>query len=253
MEQEQPQDFKIWTIPNLLTCLNLASGAIATVCVFEGSLLIAAALVFVAALFDFLDGMSARALKSFSPLGKDLDSLADMVSFGLLPGVLSFSLLKLSLYGDTLPLTYKLVRADHYLYLGTALLIPVFSALRLAKFNIDTRQSESFIGLPTPANAIFFASLIIVNAMSLFPTIQLILKPSVLAGFNIVMSLLLISEIPMFSLKFKSLKWHDNKLRFCFLILALIMLLILQWYALPLIILTYILISFFLYLSGTGQ
>ncbi len=247
----EEKDFKIFTIPNLLTCLNLTSGVVASVCIFEGSLLVAAFLVFVAALFDFLDGMTARALKSFSPLGKDLDSLADMVSFGVLPGLLSFSLLKLSIFGDTVPLCYKMVTAPDYLYLCTALLIPIFSALRLAKFNIDTRQSESFIGLPTPANAIFFSSLILVNELSMAPImLQYVLKPSILAGFNIVMALLLISEIPMFSLKFKNLKWKENKIRFCFLILALILLVCLRWYGLPLIILFYILISFFLYLSG---
>jgi CDP-diacylglycerol---serine O-phosphatidyltransferase len=157
----------ISNIPNFITLGNLLCGCIGILFVLEGNLMAGAGLVFLAALLDFLDGFLARLLKSFSELGKQLDSLADMVSFGVLPAFILFKTIQFSLLttgvnsvlsGD-LSVVPGALGGTPFLAPFLALLIPVFSAWRLAKFNIDTRQTHGFIGLPTPANALFFASL----------------------------------------------------------------------------------------------
>lgn len=214
----------------------------------KGELTIAVLFIFAAAVFDFLDGMAARLLKAYSPIGKELDSLADMISFGLAPGMVMMVMLEFSLLGIN-------VRVDHLSALSfweiccisSSLLIPVFSGLRLAKFNTDTRQSESFIGLPVPANAIFISALALMVIHGKYQTLgNIILQPWVLMVITIGMSLLLVSELPMFSLKFKSLTWKDNKVRYIFLGISAALILALNSYGIAGAILLFILISLLL-------
>lgn len=216
-------------IPNLITCCNLLCGCIGIHLAYSGDLLLAPFLMVLGGLFDFFDGFAARLLKVSSPIGKELDSLADMVSFGLLPGVILLMLLLRVLPEDS-PLAYS------------AFIIPIFSALRLAKFNVDERQAESFIGVPTPANALLIGSFPLIIAYQ--PAIgQYLNQPYLLMGIGVVMSILLVSEIPLFALKFKSFAWKGNEVRYSF-IAACIALLILGGYAGgALCILLYILLS----------
>lgn len=184
-------------IPNTLTCLNLFSGCMAATAAFEGSYLPAFGFICLSAVFDFFDGLAARALNAHSPIGKDLDSLADDISFGLAPATLVFHLM-----GEMTPPQW-LAPVDSLLpYL--AFLIAVFSALRLAKFNNDTRQATSFIGLPVPANALFWASLVLMAKDAMDEEIWSSLEPAAylqLILLLFIFSWLLVSEIPMFSLK----------------------------------------------------
>lgn len=192
-------------IPNTITCLSLVSGCIASVIALEGNLLWAAIWIIIAAVFDFLDGFAARLLKAYSPMGKELDSLSDMVSFGVAPGMIVFHLLR-----EACPFLPLGMINTYVPYL--AFVIPTFSGLRLAKFNIDERQSTSFIGLPVPAHALFWCSL----GYALQPAIHwnepLFVVAIVISAT--LTSLLLVSEIPMFSLKVKSLAWKGNELRY---------------------------------------
>ena len=183
-------------IPNTVTCLNLFSGCVGVWFAFNGNYEGVALAVIFSAVFDFLDGMAARLLRAYSPMGKELDSLADVISFGLVPGALIFHMLSPDL-------------SHNYAFVG--FLLTIFSALRLAKFNIDERQTSSFIGLPVPANAIFWAGI------ALAWSEWFIANPYILLGLTVFFSYLLVAEIPMFSLKFKNLSWKDNKVQFIFL------------------------------------
>ncbi|MEI6695449.1 MAG: CDP-diacylglycerol--serine O-phosphatidyltransferase [Bacteroidota bacterium] len=228
-------------IPNFITLLNLFCGCMAIVAAFKPNLVLASYLVFAAAFFDYLDGTAARLLKAQSDIGKELDSLADMVSFGVVPAIIAFQLL--NQYAVDLPL---FVNFSFLLY--TPFLIALFSAIRLAKFNIDDRQTISFLGLPTPANAIFWASAPIIIQFASpgsFHFLQLFIatlftNPYVLLGFSIAMSVLLVVELPLFSLKFTDFKWKHNKVRILFLLSALILLIIFNIAALPVIIVLYL-------------
>lgn len=204
-------------IPNTLTSLNLFSGCLAIIAAYENNFEVAAIWIFVGAIFDFFDGMSARLLKAYSPVGKELDSLADMVTFGVAPSMMIFSLLK-TLVPECFP--EVLIVGLPY----TAFLIAIFSALRLAKFNIDERQTSSFIGLPTPANALFWIGICvgIQSGLSGFIANFWIIEALVL-----LFSYLLVAEIPMFSFKFKDISWKNNRIRYIFLILAIPMLILL--------------------------
>lgn len=219
-------------IPNFITCLNLFSGCIATVYAFNGELETAAYFVLLAALFDFLDGLAARALKAYSEIGKQLDSLADMVSFGFIPGVFVFKMLESSLVANSLP--------QNLAYIG--FVITIFSALRLAKFNIDTRQTENFIGLATPANTLFFISLPFLQSQPI-EVLHILTNPIVLVFLSVGFSFLLISEIPLFSFKFKSMAFNPNIHRYLLLILSLILIIFFKFAAIPMIIVIYILLS----------
>lgn len=202
-------------IPNMLTCMNVLSGSIACVMAFEGNYLWVVIWVIIGAIFDFFDGFSARLLKSYSAIGKDLDSLADMVTFGLAPALIVFRLLS-DISSQTLNSEDSNILAQIIPYVSFVLVI--FSALRLAKFNNDVRQSTSFIGLNTPSNAMFWISLCYnistkdesIQTLSFYPIIVLIF----------IFSFLMISELPMFSLKIKSLKWKGNECRYSLLILT---------------------------------
>ena len=228
-------------IPNLLTLLNLSCGTVALYFAFHNYIDVAIVLMLAGAFFDFTDGLVARILKVTGELGKQLDSLADLVTFGILPGVMIFSTQKNILFewvGN-----YEQFTVLHWIILFSALLIPVLSALRLAKFNIDTRQTDSFIGLPTPANALFFASVVwtIANSQSSFAL--LIGNPFVLGVITLIFSLLLISEIPLFALKFKTLKAKENLFRYLFLLISLVVLISLKIPGVALIVLLYMVLS----------
>jgi CDP-diacylglycerol---serine O-phosphatidyltransferase len=210
-------------IPNFITCLNLFSGCVAVLLAFKANYQGAFIAILVAAVFDFFDGFAARLLKAYSPMGKELDSLADMVSFGLAPGIIVYSLLTEANVCEWLP------------YL--AFLIPVFSGLRLAKFNIDDRQTSSFIGMPTPANAIFWSGL----AFS-YSTL-LVQNYWALIILTVAFSYLLVAEIPMFALKVKNLAWKDNQIQYIFLIVTVALLAVFQLNAFAPIIGWYILLS----------
>ncbi|WP_419800963.1 CDP-diacylglycerol--serine O-phosphatidyltransferase [Mucilaginibacter sp.] len=218
-------------IPNSLTCAHLFSGCVGIVFAFRGKLDFAAYAVFIAAFFDFLDGMAARLLKVHSELGKQLDSLADMVSFGVLPSAIIFQLFQLPDSGSN----------NFWIY--SAFFIAVFSALRLAKFNLDTRQTNSFIGLPTPASAMLTASfpLILMQGNASFTSI--ILSPYFLIIYIIINCWLLVAELPLLSLKFKNLVFAENSYRYALLMVGLISLLIFKFAAIPLIIFFYIILS----------
>lgn len=232
-------------IPNTITCLNLFSGSIATLMAFEGYLITASILIGCSAIFDFCDGLAARILKAYSPMGKELDSLADIISFGFAPGAIAFSYLKIGVLGGIdIDFNPELLSISTLAILFSAFLIPVFSGLRLAKFNVDTRQTTSFIGMPTPANAMFWASWPLVIHWGNYPSIeQIITNPWVIIPTIIITSLLLVSELPMFALKVKSLKWGDNKIRYSFIITLIILAILVKWLVIPLIILVYILFS----------
>jgi len=231
-------------LPNALTCLNLLCGCVALSLIFGydpqagnhssfAELVSAAYLIGLAAVADFFDGLVARALHVSSPIGKDLDSLADMVSFGVVPGAILFKLLQYTLSAHNLPVSLA--------YL--AFTISIFSALRLAKFNNDTRQTNSFIGLPTPACTLVVASLPLILAHDTFGVTNVILSSWLLLGLTFLLSGLLVAEIPLFALKFKNLHWQDNSLRFLFLLLSLGLLVAFQATAVPGIVLLYVLLS----------
>lgn len=224
-------------IPNFITSLNLLSGLISIYLGFQGFLMWSAAFMALGAFFDFFDGMAARLLNAKSPMGLQMDSLADLVSFGVAPGFILFHLMNNT---NNLPQIYL---GAVNIAVFASLFIPVFSAYRLAKFNVDTRQTESFLGLPTPAMALFVGSLpfIIVGYWS--PQLEWINNYYVYLFINTMLSLLMVSEIPLFSLKFKSLKWSQNQIRFIFLLLSLVMIGFLQVAAFPLIIILYVLLS----------
>lgn len=220
-------------IPNLTTCCNLFAGCIATVMAFRGNYEAATLFIILGAIFDFFDGMLARLFHVSGPLGKELDSLADDITFGLAPSAIVFSLFQEVNYPD-----FLMPVAGYFPY--TAFIIAVFSALRLAKFNIDPRQSSSFIGLPTPANALFWGSLVVGGhdflTSSTFNALYLFL-------LVILMSWLLVAEVPMFSLKFKNLSWKSNKVSYIFLLVCIPLLVCLRISGFAAIIAWYILLS----------
>lgn len=212
----------IKSIPNSITSLNLLSGCFAIIFALSGDFKTALLCIIASAVFDFFDGLAARALKAYSEIGKELDSLADMVSFGVAPAMIMLTYSKI------------LVQTNFVIFDGVGvvstftsnlmillpLLIAVFSALRLAKFNIDTRQSENFIGLATPSCALLCGSLVyatdVYEPLAMFFAVY----PYVIPMIALVLSYLLVSEIPMFSFKFKNLSWKDNAARYIFLILV---------------------------------
>ena len=193
-------------IPNIITCCNLLCGAIAVMLAAEGLFHCAFGMIILGALFDFFDGLSARALKVKNPIGKEIDSLADVITFGLAPSVMLMQAIRLATENSNYAWGW---------WSAVALVMAAFSALRLAKFNIDERQTSPFIGLATPANAIFWGALI-----AAFPEMAswAAWMPWAMLAVAAVSCWLLISELPMFSLKFKDMSWANNKVRYIFLI-----------------------------------
>ncbi len=219
-------------IPNAVTCLNLLSGCVGVVFAFRGQFDYVAFCMLASGLFDLMDGLIARVLRVSSAIGRELDSLADVVSFGLLPGLIYYQLL---LQSDS--------SVSWLPYAG--FIVTVFSALRLAKFNLDERQQSDFIGLNTPMNAFYVLSLPFIAQSSLMPGIGgLVTHPVFLLGSILITSWLLISEFRLFSMKLKSLSWQENKYKYLFLLLSAGLLLGLKLPAIPLILLLYFGLSF---------
>lgn len=277
---------KMFNIPNLITASNMLCGVFAIILAFAGRIDIAPYFIFLAAILDFLDGFVARILKQQGELGKQLDSLADMISFGLAPGIVMMVVLIVSgteyNFGNRIeealgiPVghfdvqisNYSLVVKEgisswfeqfgslkHLNFLPiVGLVIPFFSLFRLAKFNIDTRQSESFIGLPTPANTIFFMAFPLLLSQYggtkgwEHDLIMWLVQPVVLISIIVVMSVLLVSELPLFALKFKHFKWKGNGTRYIFLISCGILISTLLIWSIPIIVLLYLLLSFIQYI-----
>lgn len=212
-------------LPNALTCGNLFCGCIGILFAVQYSPITAAYFVWAACVFDFFDGFAARALHYSSPIGKELDSLADMVSFGVLPAITMFSLIESQTFNS--------------FFSYSAFLLAIFSALRLAKFNIDERQKESFIGLPVPANALFITGLVFLPS----PFDQITSSVPILIAITVLFSLLLVSPLELFALKFKNYTWADNKIRFTFVFVSVLLLALFNAGAIPLIILLYVAFS----------
>ncbi|KEO74647.1 CDP-diacylglycerol--serine O-phosphatidyltransferase [Anditalea andensis] len=212
-------------IPNTLTCLNLISGMAGIYFVLEGHIYYGAYFILLAAFFDFFDGFAARMLKVSSDIGKELDSLADLVTFGVLPAFIIFKMMM-----D--------INNESYLPFIT-FLIGVFSAIRLAKFNVDTRQTERFIGLPTPANALLLSALPF-TALHVEWVADLLINNYFLAGLSVVMSLLLVAEIPLIALKFKNFGVKDNIYRYLVLLISIVSVLWLGLGGIPLVIISYV-------------
>ncbi|MEA3503814.1 MAG: CDP-diacylglycerol--serine O-phosphatidyltransferase [Bacteroidota bacterium] len=227
-------------VPNTITSLNLVFGLLSVIAALNGELFNAGIFIFIAAIMDFFDGFAARLLNAVTPIGKELDSLADMVSFGAAPGMIVYSML---LTNQTV-LVFNGVNILPYF----ALLIPVLSALRLANFNIDTRQSDSFIGLPVPANASFIAAIAIllskeVEIPNMLWMVELFENGWVLITVAIILALMLVSHIHLFSLKFKNFSFKNNIVRYLFLIAALVLIFLFSFAAIPFIIVLYIVLS----------
>lgn len=229
--------------------MNIVAGSIAIMLAFanDAYLPLSAIFIGIAAVFDFSDGMAARSLKAYSPMGKELDSLADMVSFGLAPAVIMYHLITMTVLGTNVDFCFCRVKSPDYFILGVPLLIVVFSGLRLAKFNVDTRQTDSFIGLATPANAILIASLPLILKFHTGPeqliSRSVILNTYFLLPLTVVMSLLLVAEFPMFSLKVKHLRFRGNEIRYLFLAFAIVLAIVFKIAAIFLIIVLYIVLS----------
>ncbi len=223
------------------------------------NIVIASYLIYIAAVFDFFDGFAARALKASSKIGKELDSLADMISFGAAPAVILFAILKQSMSIKSFSLSLPV--AD-LLVMLSPMLVTVFSALRLAKFNVDERQKEIFLGIATPVSAMLIASIPLIwdfdtRDLVLFPALDkntyffigammlgtYIVKPVVITVLSVVLSVLLVAEIPMFSLKFKNYSLEDNKLKYSFLLVSVVSFAVIQVLAIPLIFFLYITFS----------
>lgn len=230
-------------IPNAITCGNLLCGCLAILQTFEGNLVWASYLIGIAAILDFFDGFTARLLNVHSAIGKDLDSLADVVTFGVVPGLMIHRMLEIG-YLVNHQEYEVIVRNGWLVYIP--LLIPIFSAVRLAKFNNDTRQTDSFIGVPTPANAILIASIpLIVNWDTQFDLkncglIHFLIQPYTLLALSVVMSYLLVAELPLIALKFKNFGWKGNEIRYIFLALSLLSLIVFRYLGLTISIFLYI-------------
>lgn len=221
-------------IPNTITCCNLVSGCVAIAYAFSGNVELSFTWIIIGAVFDFFDGMSARLLNVSSPIGKELDSLADIVTFGVAPSTILFSELSVMSYPAILEPLRPILPF-------TAYIMAAFSALRLAKFNLDERQALGFIGLPTPANALFWGSLIIGAGKWLEATPFMVFF---LLGGILISSWLMVSEIPMFALKFKEWGWKSNQVKYIFLLTCIPLLAIFGLTGLAIIIAWYVIISY---------
>lgn len=234
-------------IPNILTLLNLLSGTIAAIFAMQGELVLAAYLVFLGIFFDFFDGFAARLLNVQGELGKQLDSLADVVTSGVVPGIVLYQLLKTKNTLEILNteiISWESQKIEFLPFVG--LLITLAAAYRLAKFNIDERQSSSFIGLPTPAASLVVLSLPLILEFTSFEFAATIIENKwFLVVLTLVLSFLMNAEIPLFSLKFKNFTWKDNQLKFVFLMCTMLLVVVFQFVAIPLVILLYIFLSLF--------
>ena len=224
-------------IPNTITCGNLVSGCLSILFLTSGMPVKAALMIFVAGLFDFLDGFAARLLHAHSPIGADLDSLSDVVSFGVAPGFIMYWLMNRAQHPEITLLGLDLLPC-------LAFLLPVFSAIRLAKFNVDDTQTTTFRGIPAPGMAIFIASLPLALSQVGHLTDGALGYWACL-GITLVFSFMMVSNLRFFSFKMKSAKWKDNEVRWIFLIVAVAGFAAFRFMALPFIMVFYILLSIF--------
>ncbi len=237
-------------IPNFITLMNLSSGVLATIFAIDGHLIWAGIFICLASVFDFMDGFAARLLKAYSETGKELDSLSDVVSFGVAPGAILFTLLEFSLFGKNQPIYEISANWYQWIILFSALLLPIFGAIRLARFNVLAGDEPFFRGLPIPSNGIFWASL---GLMLEFPKyheyFEMIYSTKNLVILGVFMAGMMVINLPMFSLKMKNLKWRDNWYRYVFVLLAVVLLATLNVYGLALTILLYIILNVIFYLA----
>jgi CDP-diacylglycerol---serine O-phosphatidyltransferase len=230
-------------VPNFVTSLSLAAGFIAIIFAANGDLLTASWLILAATIFDFFDGFSARLLKAYSEIGKELDSLADIVSFGVAPAFIIYKLLVPALH-DLMPSVSGSGSGLAGILIYIPVLMPVCAALRLAKFNIDTTQTASFKGLPTPANAIAVISVVFAANYTSLPLLKSFTEsPAAIIIYTIIISLLMVTNLPLLSLKFKNLMFKGNEGRYILISLVLISLIIFGLSTAPLIIPIYIIVS----------
>jgi len=224
-------------IPNAITCCNLISGCVSILFLCHNRLLWAAAMIFIAAIFDFLDGFAARLLDAKSPIGAELDSLSDVVSFGVAPSFI------VAWFLSRTGVTWWIHNFN--VFPVFAFILAAFAAVRLAKFNLDTRQTSSFIGLPVPAVGLFIASLpfMLFHIGSSSALYQFVVNPYFLLAMVAVFSWLMVSEVPFFSFKIKTLRFKENILRYFVVIFTIVAVIILHWVALPFIFLFYMLLS----------
>lgn len=249
-------------IPNLLTAGNLVGGILAIILTLTGGIEYAPWCIFASAIFDFLDGFAARLLKVQNELGKQLDSLADMVTFGVAPGIMVMTLLHINFKNNSIVAfanenilrgisrDYSQVDPWQEYIMYVALLIPVFALFRLAKFNLDTRQTSSFIGLPTPAMTLFFAVIPILVLSGVESDVEwkqtlasFLINPIFLVVSTVILSLLMVAELPLFALKFKGFGWKGNEIRYTFLTISLILFATLLFWSIPFIIILYLILS----------
>ncbi len=225
-------------LPHIITLINLFCGCCALVYIFHEQFITAFVFITLGAIADYSDGFLARLLDVKSLLGKELDSMADMVTFGIVPGAILYMLLKL---GHQPPV------ASHEIVIAAlpAFLFSVFSGLRLARFNLDQRQSEDFIGIPTPAATVFVVGLMLIYEYNTFELRMFVCNPLLLYPLIVIFSYLLVAELPMFSLKFKGMRWEGNEKRFVFLGLGILLLFLLKEAAFSIIIILYIVFSVF--------
>ncbi len=244
-------------VPNFFTIGNLMGGVLAILFSLTGKIEWAAYCIFIAIVFDFFDGFMAGLLHAKSDKGKQMDSLADIVTFGVAPGFLMFSILTVLTENElNIPIASFLEKASiatvqHQLFPSLAFLLPVFALFRLAKFNVDTNQSTSFLGVPTATMAIFFAAFpFVIHDAVLNPSPfktwlvdHILLNPIALAILIICFSILMVSSIPLFALKFKKYQFSTNKIQYLFLIFSLVTIILFKYWAVLIIVLGYILIS----------
>lgn len=233
-------------IPNAITLLNLASGLLAIIAIFKGYYDEAFIFVCLGIFFDFWDGFLARKFNVSGALGLQLDSLADMVTSGVVPGLMMFKLFQDIQENDS----SKYYLTEEFYYMGFVpyfgFIVTLASAYRLAKFNIDTRQTDSFIGLPTPANTLFIMSIPMIQFAGTHEwLVEALYNPFVLLAITLLSAFMLNAEIPLFSLKMKGFSWDKNKLQIIFLLISLILLYVLELTALPVIIIFYVGLSVF--------
>ena len=224
-------------IPNFITSLNLLAGCFAVVFALTADLRMASWMIGLAAIFDFADGFAARFLKAQSRFGMVLDSLADVISFGMAPGAIMFSLTRMSYFPSG--------GNPHHILAYSAFLITIFSALRLAKFSIDDKQSDHFLGLPTPAMAILVASfpLILFYHSNISFIISLLQHGYVLVGITILLSVLMVVNIPLMALKFKTFGIKENAPKYGLMVIAAVLLALFHYLAIPMIIISYFILS----------
>lgn len=236
-------------IPNFITSLNLAAGSLSVIFAIDGHLVWAGIFICLAAVFDFLDGFAARIFKAYSEIGKQLDSLADLISFGLAPAAILFTLLEFSFFEINQPIYEISASWDQWLILFSALIMPVLGAVRLARFNVRQSDEPFFRGLPIPANGIFWASMgLMLEVPKYSELFQLIFSTQNLLILGLFTSGMMVISLPMFSLKVKNLKWKENWYRYIFLLVAIILIVTLNVYGLALTILVYIFLNFGFYL-----